>query len=166
MDEHDEMRSRTYPVKEDMAFQWRMWTVERVGRYGLCLLLLLTLAGLFSRGPLSWATLELTHATLEYDRFLRNGSHTDVTLDLHAPGAARTVAVLGGEALDAISLESIHPQAESMRTVRDGLELTFRADDTGHTRAHLSLGVNGLGLQRAYLRVGDDTVPFWIFIFP
>ncbi len=165
MDEHDDDVSRTYPVRENMPFQRRMWAFERIGWYGLCLLVGLTLSGLFSKGPLSWATIELKdrRATLEYDRFLRNGTHTDLTLDLRLSNG--TVATLGGPLLDAVSLESVHPQPRSMRTVGDGLELTFK-DGQDHTRAHVTLGVDGLGLQRAYLRVGEETVPFWIFIFP
>ncbi|WP_263141394.1 hypothetical protein [Pseudomonas sp. RIT-PI-AD] len=168
MDEHDELRSRDYPVNEDMPFQRKIWAFERIGWYGLCLMVLLTLAGLFSRGPLSWAAVEVKGgaARLEYDRFMRNGANTTFTLDVRQLGASHNVVTLTGEALDVLALDSIQPQPESMRSEVDGLELTFKADANGHTRANLSLRPDGVGLLKARLGANGQTAPFWVFIYP
>jgi hypothetical protein len=48
-----EQSSRNVPVRENMALQIRGWQIERLGWYGLLLLMALALAGLFSKGPLS-----------------------------------------------------------------------------------------------------------------
>lgn len=50
---HSDFHSRDYPVREDMAYQVKVWRFERWGWYTLVLLILLALLGLFSRGPLS-----------------------------------------------------------------------------------------------------------------
>ena len=34
--EQDDHRSREFPVREDMAFQHKVWRFERVGWYVLC----------------------------------------------------------------------------------------------------------------------------------
>lgn len=52
-----ERNSRRVPVRENMPLQIRGWQIERVGWYGLLLLVALALAGLFSKGPLSDARL-------------------------------------------------------------------------------------------------------------
>lgn len=55
MNREEELDSRRYPIAEDMALQCRIWRFERIGWWGLGLVVLLALLGLFSRGPLSRA---------------------------------------------------------------------------------------------------------------
>ena len=45
-----EARSRSYPVQENMPVQQRLWLFERLGLWWMLLMVLLTLAGLFSKG--------------------------------------------------------------------------------------------------------------------
>ncbi len=47
-DNRDELESRSYPIREDMTLQQRLWKTERVGWYLILLILALALAGLFS----------------------------------------------------------------------------------------------------------------------
>lgn len=49
--DHSDLHNRHYPVEEDMALQRRVWRFERIGWYALLLLIGLSLAGLFSKGP-------------------------------------------------------------------------------------------------------------------
>ncbi len=51
--QHDDFRDRSYPVEEDIGFQRKVWRFERIGWYALLLIIVLTLAGVFSKGPLS-----------------------------------------------------------------------------------------------------------------
>ncbi len=53
-----EQDSRDYPVREDMRLQNAIWAGERVLWVTLGVVLLLALAGLLARGPLSRATVE------------------------------------------------------------------------------------------------------------
>ena len=52
----NEADNRSGPVEEDMPLQLRVWRIERAGWYALLLLVMLALLGLFSKGPLSDAT--------------------------------------------------------------------------------------------------------------
>ena len=45
-----DLQSRDYPIREDMNYQLKVWRFERFGWYLLVLLMILGLAGLFSRG--------------------------------------------------------------------------------------------------------------------
>lgn len=50
LNREEELDSRRYPIAEDMALQCRIWRFERIGWWGLGLVVLLALLGLFSRG--------------------------------------------------------------------------------------------------------------------
>src|SRR5215475_2739858 len=52
----DELASRQYPVQEHMAFQRRMWIVQRIGWVMLGVISLAALFGLFGYGVLSKRT--------------------------------------------------------------------------------------------------------------
>lgn len=66
-----DLQSRDYPIREDMVYQVKVWRFERWGWYGLILVMLLALAGLFSRGPLSVREVHGNDAkiSVEYERF-------------------------------------------------------------------------------------------------
>src|SRR4029079_4084426 len=66
-----EMQSRDYPIREDMAFQRTSWIVERAGWIVLTLLLIAALAGAFGHGWLSKQTIEDENPRGEFDRFQR-----------------------------------------------------------------------------------------------
>ncbi|HKS12719.1 MAG TPA: hypothetical protein VJS90_06725, partial [Pseudomonas sp.] len=72
----DEHHARQYPVSEDMRMQRRVWRFERLGWYGLLVVVGLTLAGLFGNGPLSDRTANSAdgRVQVEYARFSRNGA--------------------------------------------------------------------------------------------
>lgn len=53
MTEEEEFMSRADPVEEDLRLQRRVWRFERIGWVTLLIIVGLTLAGLFSKGPLS-----------------------------------------------------------------------------------------------------------------
>jgi hypothetical protein len=51
--DHPDLRSRHFPVQEDMAYQLKVWRFEHIGWCLLVVCMLLGLLGLFSRGVLS-----------------------------------------------------------------------------------------------------------------
>jgi hypothetical protein len=51
--DHPDLKSRNRPLREDMAYQLKVWRFERVGWYVLVLILVMALGGVFSRGLLS-----------------------------------------------------------------------------------------------------------------
>ena len=67
----DEFASRQYPVQEDMAFQRRMWIVQRIGWALLGVISLAALCGLFGNGVLSKRTATGAEMSIEYERFER-----------------------------------------------------------------------------------------------
>jgi hypothetical protein len=164
----DELASRTYPfLQEDMALQIRTWRFERVGWYVLCLIILFTLLGLFSSGPLSSANLSNPDGsiTVEHQRFYRNGAVTPLVLDVQI--SAQSPVILAGDFLDAFTIESIQPEPLSSASTANGMALMLKPDAHGRARVHLSLRPDGVGSYQGEVAIaGHEPVRFDQFIYP
>jgi hypothetical protein len=165
----EDFRDREYPVRENMAFQLKVWRFERVGWYVLVLLVILTLLGLFSRGPLSSRDAHSSDGRLdvEYEMFHRNGSMNPMIVRLKGqPGAVLEVE-LGGEWLEGFDVQSLQPEPLRSASFRQGMRVWVQADDQGQASLHLSLMADGLGLYSSRITTaGGATVSFDQFILP
>lgn len=87
--DHPDLQSREYPIREDMAYQLKVWRFERFGWYMLVLLMLLGMFGLFSRGLLSSRDVhsEDGKVRVKYEMFHRNGSMNSmkISVDFRTP---------------------------------------------------------------------------------
>jgi hypothetical protein len=159
-----EQSSRNVPVRENMALQIRGWQIERLGWYGLLLLMALALAGLFSKGPLSHVQTGEAQDVLqvEYQRFARNGAQTPLKVSLQ--GTPRLH--IAGELLEGFSIESIQPVP--MRSASDGtggLILDFSTEAERIT-VSLRLTADGIGTYRTTLHAAGQQVELNQFIYP
>lgn len=157
MNEQEEFASRMEPVQEDMARQCRAWRFERVGWFGLLILIALTLAGVFSKGPLSSVQLQSADGRLsiEYERFSRNGAQDDVIVtSTGRPGELRYL-VLGSEWLRGMSIESLNPQPAHLTSEGRDLVIPMHADAQGRATVYLSLSSKGVGLYKGSIRLRD-----------
>ena len=122
-------------ISEDMAFQRKSWTAERVSWAMLALLLLAGLLGLFSVGPLSTATAAdpARLLSLDYERFLRFKAPSELRLHLEPEATAEeTVTIrLSGDLAHGVELVNIQPEPDGMRAAPDGLELEFLLSHPG-----------------------------------
>lgn len=167
LDPSDE-QERHYPVQENLHVQRRQWALERVGIWILGALVLLTVAGLFAKGPLSHAEAASEDGSLQvtWQRFLRNGATSTLVVDVHGVGPKARVELLG-ELLEGSTLEGLQPQPAASRTAGgNGLALDVTADEEWRVRLFLSLRADGVGLFRSQVRVGDRQVPVTQFIYP
>ncbi|PXX69464.1 hypothetical protein SAMN05660489_02864 [Pseudomonas sp. LAMO17WK12:I10] len=165
----DDLLPRSQPIQEDMALQRKVWRFERVGWYALVVIVLLTLAGLFSRGPLSTRDISSADGSLrvEYQRFLRNGA-TD-SLTLHLRGGARQLleVEIAGELLQGFSVQALQPEPLKASSAGAGIRLWLRADADGQARLYLTLLGTGVGFYDSRIRLADH-LPLSIsqFIYP
>ncbi|BCG25219.1 hypothetical protein TUM18999_34100 [Pseudomonas tohonis] len=164
-----EARSRSYPVQENMPVQQRLWLFERLGLWWMLLMVLLTLAGLFSKGVLSSHRISSAqgHLSVEYEGFLRNGATSVLVIDLQGqPGATLPLAI-EGELLDGLTVESITPPVPGAATFEStGMRLQLLAGSDGHARVHLGIRADGVGLYRSEVRGGTGSVHLNQFIYP
>lgn len=145
---HSEYRNRDYPIREDMAYQVKVWRFERGGWYALVLMMVLALCGLFSRGPLS------THEAhgsdgkvrVQYEMFHRHGSSNPMKITVIGLANAPVELELAGELLDGFSIESLLPEPIRASSAGQGMKLWLQTDFQGRASLYLTLQGEGLGL--------------------
>ncbi|SDB25725.1 hypothetical protein [Pseudomonas sp. NFACC13-1] len=167
--EQDDHRSRQFPVREDMAFQHKVWRFERVGWYVLVLLVVLALLGLFSRGPLSSRELHSDDGSLgvEYQAFHRNGSSNVLVIRLKGQPNAVLAVELGGDWLEGFEVQALQPAPMRSAGAGQGMTLWVQADERGQASLHLSLLGDGFGTYHSRIATpGGASVSFNQFIFP
>jgi hypothetical protein len=165
----DEARSRTEPVREDMPLQLRAWRVERVGWCCLLAVVLLALAGIFGKGPLSSAKASSADGRLqvEYQRVARNGAHSELLIEVQGAGERQVEIDLSGELFDGVSIETIEPQPlRSATSDGSGQRLLAAADSQGRVRLRLDMRAEGIGRYDASIGAGAQRVALQQLILP
>lgn len=101
-----DLRSREHPIREDMAYQLKVWRFERVGWYVLILVVLMGLMGVFSRGLLSSRDVrsEDGKVRVEYEMFHRNGSTNSMKITLSSTPDSQAELELAGQLLEGFSI--------------------------------------------------------------
>jgi hypothetical protein len=126
--------ARTEPEDLDrqLRFHRREWRVQRIGWVCVALFLALALAGLFGGGPLSRVYAEGPEGRVEYERFVRSGAPTTLTV-MPATGARHGVSRIEVTAayLEAFEVESITPEPSAVRMVGEQLVYEFAAAAPG-----------------------------------
>jgi hypothetical protein len=115
-------------VDEDLEFQRKSWTAERVGWVVMALFVLAAAAGLLGSGPLGHATAGVPGVmAVDYERFARLETSETLTIRLE-PAAipARTVRLsLSREFLDGSKVVSILPAPERVESAAGRLVFVF-----------------------------------------
>jgi len=165
----DDLQSRDHPVKEDMVSQCKVWRFERLGWYALLGLMGLTLAGLFSKGPLSTQEVRSVDGTLrvDYQRFLRNGSSDGLAIHLKGKAHETLEVEISGDLLRGFSIETLQPQPLKASTFGGGVKLWVLSDNDGQSLLHLMLHSEGVGTFNTRVsQLEGASVRFSQFIYP
>jgi hypothetical protein len=151
-----------------MSLQRRLWRVERLGWGALVLLVLLTVLGLFSKGPLSEAEVASADADLRvrFERFERNGAASELVVHARSGADGKVVLGIDGDFLRSFTVESLQPPPLSSRSRGEGAEYLFAADDQGWVTAHFSLRAQRFGVSHSSVSAAGDTLPIAQFIYP
>ena len=164
-----EFDSKSFPVVEDMPMQRRVWRFERLGWIGLIAMIVLTLAGLFSKGPLSSVEPQTSDGTLrvKYQRFSRNGAQDELVITSLGAANEMRYLILGGELLQGVSIEGLTPQPALLRCDGKDLVVPMQADRMGVATLYLTVRSNGVGLYRGHVGIiGGEHLPVPKFIYP
>lgn len=167
--EHTDLHSRKYPVHEDMAYQKKVWRFERFGWYLLVLLMVLGLAGLFSRGLLSTRDVrsEDGRVRVQYEMFHRYGSTNTMEISVSGEPESTVELELTGEMLEGFSIETLQPQPVRSRSAAKGIRFWVQTDTQGQANLFITLRGDGLGLFHSRIVLpGTNDVKLAQFIFP
>ena len=166
---HSDYHSREFPVRENMAYQVKVWRFERLGWYALVLLVILGLLGLFSRGPLSTRDAHGVDGKVrvQYEMFHRNGSTNPMQISVIGAPNATVELDLDGSLLEGFSIETLQPEPIRASSAGQGMKLWVQTDTDGRANLHLTLRGDGLGLYKSKISSpGATPVTLDQFIFP
>jgi hypothetical protein len=158
---------RGLDVAQDVRFQERMWSVQRVTWVAVVILLAAAVLGVFGgSGPLERASLQFRDGAgqLSFDRFARLGAPTSVEIELHAGEGARNVAIARSW-LDDYRVDGVLPQPKSVTALSDRYVFSFDVAASGEAR--LALTPRQAGRHRAVVWApADTTVRFTQVVYP
>jgi len=157
---------------DDIGFQRKEWTAQRVGWALLFLLVLAALAGVFGAGPLSETTASAEDGTVEveYERFIRHVGTTTMTVAF-GPGTVengKAQLYISRDLATGWRIENVSP-APSTESSSDKW-LIYEFDVLGDTPPEVKLLYRGDGFGRhtGALHAGTGTGPvrLWQWIYP
>jgi hypothetical protein len=158
-----DMQSRDYPIREDMAFQRTSWVVERAGWIVLALLLLAALAGLFGHGLLSKQNIGNGTLRIEYERFQRVTKVTPFIISLKSGG--EPTLTLGRRFQTGYEVVDVQPRPIRSSANANGLELQF-ASAGDDLRAVIWARPRSFGRMRFSVASGGEPLTVRAFIYP
>ena len=159
-------------VHEDLKFERRQWTVERIGWLTMLALIIAALLGAFGRGPLSKRNEQTRDKTLsiEYDRFGRLQAQTDVKLKIaEAALSGRELRLWLDRAYMArFEIKEINPEPERIDLGADRMTLVYRVPQRERPLSvNLILEPVEFGSVAGAAGVeGKDSVTFSQFVYP
>jgi hypothetical protein len=165
-------RTHDLEIDQDLAFQRRSWTVQRVGWVVIGVLLVLALAGLLGSGPLSRQQVELPGLLrLEYERFTRYQTPHTLTVRLQpgATSAAEARVWVDRRYLEGTKVEAITPSPLRVEAAADRLVYIFAMSRPGDpVTIAFTLQSEELGPRSGRVGLGGagPVAPFRQFVYP
>ena len=168
----DVRREGDLEIAQDLQAQRRVWKGQRAGWALMTLTALAALLGLTGRGPLSrrLASAPGTPLQIQYERFERSGAPSVLRFRI-GPGAARDGKArlwISRRYMEAVVLEAVLPEQESVRGRRDRFEFVFEVPEPGRPATvlfHFRPEKAG-GLRGAAGLTGGPALEFRQFVYP
>jgi hypothetical protein len=157
-------------VGEDLEFQRKWWKFEHAVWIFFTLLLMLTLAGVFGRGPIAKAERRPIDESIDvkYDRIQRTGTPSIVTVNFRS-SAIRNDKVdlfVSGSMVKELGAQRVVPSPERAVVGGDGLTYTFPVSGLP-SYVEFALEPTGPGLRHLTIQVvGLKPVNADIFVMP
>jgi hypothetical protein len=155
---------------QDLRFQFRIWTIERIGWAAMLAILLIASAGLFGHGPIGVAAIEHESLHMEYERFGRYHAPMNLrfTLGPVPQEHGRLTIWLPNRYLIHMRIVGIVPQPERMDVSSDGLRFIFSAEKEPSTSLVVfHLHPDTVGAMTGSFALNDNRpISFHQFIYP
>jgi hypothetical protein len=121
-------------VPQDLAFQRRAWTFERIGWVAMALVLLAGIAGVWGEGPLAQAEAVSRDGSysVEYARFARHQAPEAIRVTLTAGAAGQEARLsIDRDYADGMQVEEVYPEPESVEAGPDEVIYVFSLAEEG-----------------------------------
>jgi len=157
-------------VGSDLEFQGRWEKLETVVWFFLVIFLLLSLAGLFGRGPLSNVTAQAPDGSMrvEYERFERFSTPSVLTVRMN-PASIQNGQVklwVSESLVKPLRNQRIIPQPEKSELGAGGITYTFPASETS-TSVEFQMQPSAIGKSELKMRIpGNAELDINIYVMP
>jgi hypothetical protein len=114
-------------IEEDISFQKKEWTFQKIGLYSLITILFLAIAGLFGNGLFTTSDASANNFIVEYEKIIRKEEIFTTTLilnDVSKVNDSVTVKI-NNEYCENLRIEFIIPQPLNYAADGNGYSLTF-----------------------------------------
>lgn len=157
-------------VGEDLQFQRRWWKFERAVWIGFAVILVLDLAGVFGRGPLSKAHRRANDGSIDlrYDRVQRLSTPSIMTVELGPASisSGRARLFVSESLVDGLGAQRVIPAPQETVIGADGLTYSF-AVSRAPASVEFALEPGSPGLHRLTIQaVGLQPIHAEIFVMP
>jgi hypothetical protein len=159
-----------FQVNQNLTFQRRDWTAQRIGWVIMLLLVIAALVGGFGHGALGDARVgDPGGLRLDYERLTRHGSSSFLRVQLPTVAGPSEVQLwLDRRYADRVRVESVVPEPESTELSWDRLTYTFKLGP-GRRPPHVTFDITPIALWSTTARlgvIGGDTLTFSQFVYP
>lgn len=157
-------------IDQDLDFERRQWTVQRLAWVLFLLVLIAGLAGFLGAGPVSNASASLDSLTVEYDRFARSRAPTEVTVTLSAAATSsdEVTIQIDQRYLDRAPVERVLPEPVEMAAGGDRVRFRFAIAAPGEPVAVIfTMQPTEAGMARGTIGVLDGPeISINQFVYP
>lgn len=114
-------------VSEEIRFEKKEWTAQRIGWIAMGVILVAALLGLLGGGPLGRATAgdERSGLWVQYDRFARNTARSELTI--HVERGREIRLWISNDYLRSMQVKEILPEPDEVRSLPDRMLFVFHA---------------------------------------
>jgi hypothetical protein len=156
-------------INQDLSVQERMWTIQRAGWAAMGFIVVLALAGLFGRGPVSQVTVGGSQEGLqvEYERFGRYQSPTDIKMLVRPEREGLLSIWIDHSYLAQVEIQQIVPEPTTAALTDGGVRFEWHAATWEPARVTFYLLPHTRGrLSGAFRTSGNAGVRIRQFIYP
>ena len=154
-------------MTKSTGFMRRNWQVQRVGWVLMALVVLLGLAGLFGRGPLTRRDASAPGLALQYQRVLRLEATESLEFTLEARREGEAGLELDSGFVNRTQIERIIPEPREISVSPAGQRLSFPAAGSGSLAVRVLFVPKKLGrLRGRFGTPGGAALPVSFFVLP
>lgn len=155
---------RTIELQDDPVFQQRQFLVAKVAGALFVVVAAAALLGLLGTGPLSDATARGTGISVDFDRFVRFDTPTEIEVSVSG-GSGTTELSLSAAYLEGFDVENVTPEPDRQSAVGD--RIVFAFEERPPSTVMLSLTPREIGLQKGTASLaGGGSASYHQLVYP